>query len=157
MQITIWIPGHPAPGGSKSAFPFKRKDGSLGVRVTDAAGKRNKDWKTVCALRAVAVMKERSQFMLRGPLDVRFEFRLPRPKSHYHTGKQAGTLRCGSPVEHVTRPDVGKLARAVEDALTGIVWEDDAQIVDQTATKSYIDMIKPLAGCMVTVKNLSRK
>ena len=30
-----------------------------------------------------------------------------------------------------------KLARAVEDALTGIVWRDDAQIVDEQLSKVY--------------------
>jgi Holliday junction resolvase RusA-like endonuclease len=37
----------------------------------------------------------------------------------------------------VTRPDVLKLARAAEDALTGIVWRDDSQIVHETLAKVY--------------------
>ena len=32
-------------------------------------------------------------------------------------------------------PDVLKLARGVEDALTGIVWRDDAQIVNESLNK----------------------
>ena len=30
-----------------------------------------------------------------------------------------------------------KLVRAVEDALTGLVWRDDAQVVVQTVRKRY--------------------
>jgi len=30
-----------------------------------------------------------------------------------------------------------KLARAVEDALTGVIWADDAQIVDEVIRKRY--------------------
>jgi len=35
--------------------------------------------------------------------------------------------------------DVDKLARAVLDALTGIVYEDDAQVVVLTAAKDYVE------------------
>ena len=30
-----------------------------------------------------------------------------------------------------------KLTRAVEDALTGLVWRDDAQVVDEVLSKRY--------------------
>lgn len=35
------------------------------------------------------------------------------------------------------RPDVDKAIRAVLDALTGIVFKDDSQVVDVSATKNY--------------------
>lgn len=35
------------------------------------------------------------------------------------------------------RPDVDKLIRACLDAMTGIVYQDDAQVVDVTARKHY--------------------
>jgi Holliday junction resolvase RusA-like endonuclease len=37
----------------------------------------------------------------------------------------------------VTRPDAGKLARAIEDALTGVVYRDDGQIVLRTVEKDF--------------------
>jgi Holliday junction resolvase RusA-like endonuclease len=37
------------------------------------------------------------------------------------------------------KPDVLKLARAVEDALTGILYRDDAQIVTEVLRKRYGD------------------
>jgi Holliday junction resolvase RusA-like endonuclease len=37
----------------------------------------------------------------------------------------------------VTRPDATKLWRPTEDALTGIVWRDDSQIIRQLVRKRY--------------------
>ena len=38
---------------------------------------------------------------------------------------------------HVVKPDVSKLLRAVEDAMTGIIYADDAQIVQESISKHY--------------------
>lgn len=38
---------------------------------------------------------------------------------------------------HVVKPDLSKLVRAIEDALTGIIYTDDAQIVCIHASKHY--------------------
>lgn len=35
------------------------------------------------------------------------------------------------------RPDVDKLGRAVLDALTGIVWRDDCQVIGLQLVKGY--------------------
>lgn len=52
-------------------------------------------------------------------------FTFERPKSHY-TG--TGKLRRGAPSAKTSKPDRGKLERAIEDALTDAgVWSDDAQ------------------------------
>jgi crossover junction endodeoxyribonuclease RusA len=40
-----------------------------------------------------------------------------------------------------TRPDLDKLIRAVLDALTGIAYIDDGQVVEITASKIYSDYI----------------
>jgi Holliday junction resolvase RusA-like endonuclease len=37
----------------------------------------------------------------------------------------------------VVMPDATKLLRGLEDALTGVVWHDDAQIVSQHVEKRY--------------------
>ena len=37
----------------------------------------------------------------------------------------------------VVRPDVDKLARATMDAMTGVLFEDDAQVVEISARKQY--------------------
>ena len=39
--------------------------------------------------------------------------------------------------EMVVKPDLSKLIRSTEDAMTGIVYADDAQIVEMTVKKHY--------------------
>jgi Holliday junction resolvase RusA-like endonuclease len=55
------------------------------------------------------------------------EFVLPRPPSHY---KPNGDLTASAKREraHPGKPDLSKLVRAVEDAMSGIVYGDDAQV-----------------------------
>jgi len=44
---------------------------------------------------------------------------------------------------HTVKPDVDKLARALLDALTGLLWRDDAQVVSLTITKAYAEPTEP--------------
>ena len=40
---------------------------------------------------------------------------------------------------HTKYPDLSKLVRAIEDALTGIVWHDDSQVVETHSRKRYAE------------------
>jgi len=71
------------------------------------------------------------------PVRIEIQFYLPRPKSHYGTGKNKGALKESAPWYHIATPDIDKLVRCVLDALTGVAWKDDSQVVSVTATKSY--------------------
>jgi Holliday junction resolvase RusA-like endonuclease len=128
-MIRLWIPGIPAPGGSKKVF-VNRHTGR--VAVMDA-GKNNKPWRSLVA----TIGADNISTPIAGPLAVTFHFVMPRPRSHYGTGRNAGTLKRSAPDWHISPPDATKLVRAAEDALTGIAWNDDRQIVHQTATKRY--------------------
>jgi Holliday junction resolvase RusA-like endonuclease len=78
--------------------------------------------------------------LLTGPVIVDVEFRMPRPKSHYIGGVcRPSKLRMDAPRHHAVKPDATKLWRSTEDALTGVIWVDDAQVVDQRVTKTYAD------------------
>jgi crossover junction endodeoxyribonuclease RusA len=66
-----------------------------------------------------------------GPVCVEVVFHFKRPASHYR-GK-SGELREGVPTRFahgVQRGDLDKLLRAVLDALTGVAFADDRQVVD---------------------------
>lgn len=121
--------GQSQPAGSKSAAPYRRKDGSIGVAVRDGNPKSG-EWK-----RTVAQVAAESYDgpLLDGPLSVTMLFYRVRPKGH--VGKR-GVLP-SAPEYPTTRPDVLKTARAVEDALTGVVWRDDAQIVHEVLGKAW--------------------
>ena len=126
-SICFEVPGIPAPGGSKRGFLHKRTGR---VIVTDDC-RRNKDWRAVVALVASEHIKE----PLAGPVSVTVTFFMPRPKSHF--GKRG--LKLNAPTYHTVRPDSTKLWRAAEDALKGIAWFDDAQVVRQLIEKRYGD------------------
>ena len=46
---------------------------------------------------------------------------------------------CAGTIRHTSRPDVDNLLKCVGDALNGIVWRDDSQIVIATIAKRYSD------------------
>jgi crossover junction endodeoxyribonuclease RusA len=52
-------------------------------------------------------------------------------------------------VEHTVKPDIDKLLRAVLDALTGICYEDDSQVMSVIAVKKY----GPYEQCRVSVSS----
>lgn len=122
--------GEAKPAGSKRAFPLKTGK----IVVTDTSGKAGKDWRRSVAEAASEVAPSE---LLRGPLSVQMIFYRPRPKGHYGTGKNSGQVKQNAPDWPTTRPDVLKLARAAEDACTGVLWADDSQIVLEFLQKAY--------------------
>ena len=83
------------------------------------------DWRERVGNTALAV--RRGIFFEKGTaVSVKALFYLPRPG--------------GLPkrvVEHVKQPDLDKLNRAIGDALTHVLWHDDAQIVEWWTRKVY--------------------
>jgi len=75
--------------------------------------------------------------LLSGPVQVKVEFVFPRPKAHFGTGRNAGSLKASAPSYVSTTPDLDKLARALGDALKGIVLRDDSQIAWLNIWKVY--------------------
>lgn len=128
MHLTFTVPGIAQTAGSKRAFPFRKAMG-LGVRVTDDNPK-SRDWKTLVA---VTARQHYVGELLTGPVRLTLRFVFPRPKGHFG----ARGLKPSAPVHHTVKPDALKLTRAVEDALTGVVWRDDAQIVVERIYKEY--------------------
>lgn len=131
--------GQPQTAGSKRAFVLRRRDGSLVTRpggspvvnVTDDNA-RSKDWRRTVAWSARQVFTGE---LLRGALRVTFTFYRPRPKGHVGAN---GLTKAGRENPYpTTKPDALKLARAAEDALTGVVWHDDAQIVEEVLSKRW--------------------
>lgn len=73
-----------------------------------------------------------------GPVQCQLNFTLPRPKSHFGTGRNADRLKPNVPDWHGKKPDADNLAKAVMDAMSAAgVWQDDAQVSDLRVTKQY--------------------
>lgn len=110
----LFVPGAPAPQGSKR---------HVGRGVLVESSKAVGPWRERVALAAHAHGVE---LIEDGPVLVRLDFVMPRPRSAPKTRTAAATKR----------PDVDKLARAILDALTGIAWRDDSQVIELSATKA---------------------
>lgn len=134
MSLVFFCPGKAAPGGSKTAHPFQRKDGSLGASMQDA-GKNNGPWKQLVGLVAMQAMGNKPLYD--GPLSLNLVFFRSRPKGHF---RKNGTLHEWAKDEMpTTTPDLLKTARAVEDGCNKIVWTDDARIVHEVLDKKFVD------------------
>jgi Holliday junction resolvase RusA-like endonuclease len=127
--LSFTVHGTPAPAGSKKAVPMGRGPGAR-WGVIDANPKA-KGWKTLVAQAAGEAMAGRALFQ--GPLELTLRFYVRRPKGHH--GKNG--LLASAPAYPVVKPDALKLARGVEDALSGVVYRDDAQIVNEVLAKRY--------------------
>lgn len=133
MSIRFTVYGTPAPGGSKTGFPFRKKDGTLGVSMSPAS-KKTKPW---MALVQAAAMDAYDGPLLEGPLELQVFFYFDRPKHHYRTGKYSGELKTSASIEKVTSPDCTKCLRSTEDSLEGILFHNDSQIVRQITGKGF--------------------
>ena len=135
IRFTVY--GEARPAGSKRAFVNPRTGKAI---VTDASGKKGKTWRTDVREAAGAAY---SGPLLHEPLRVTFTFYRRRPRSHYGTGRNADVLKPSAPSYPTTRPDLLKLSRAVEDALTGLIWHDDSLIAHELLRGRYADDGRP--------------
>lgn len=120
------IVGLPAPQGSKSFKGMvEGKRGQQIPRLVESSKELPK-WRK--AVKDQAWVQWRDRPALAQPLVVMMTFTIPKPASAPKTRRTWPSKK----------PDVSKLARAVEDALTDAgVWLDDALIVDLIASKRY--------------------
>ena len=166
-QMELWVPGTPVPQGSYEAIPLgrwvgggagkrfvpvTRKDGMPIINVVDGNREKLKPWRELVTARAIEAWGGRDA--LDGDVQVWSLFVFPRPKGHYGTGRNAGTLKPSAPTYKRSAPDKDKLERALFDALTDAgVWTDDARAVDGGSKKVY--GLKP--GVRVWVQTTTSK
>jgi crossover junction endodeoxyribonuclease RusA len=136
MFLEFQVHGLAQTQGSKRAFPFKRRDGRLGVAVSDDNPK-GKAWKSQVADAAREAMFLAGRVLTAEPVILEMVFVMLRPKSHFGSGRNAAVLKDSAPRFPAGKPDVLKLTRAVEDALTGIAWRDDSQVIHLNSAKVY--------------------
>ncbi len=151
--LRITVPGHPAPKGSLKCIGARGGRGH--VLIED--NKRTKGWRETIAHYAT-----RSPAAGPGqPLSADVVFTLPRPRSHYGTGRNANTLKPNAPthpVSHATG-DLDKLLRLVLDALQDAkVIPDDCAVVEAHTRKVYPCQdpqdpggVRPWPGVVITL------
>ena len=90
-----------------------------------------------------------------GPVRLVLIVFLPRPKSHFRSGKNAHLLKDGMTKWHWKRPDLDNLEKLFMDAAQGILYKDDAQISEKSSMKMYADKGAP--GYFVRIEELDSK
>lgn len=146
--ITVTAYGLPGPQGSK-------KHVGNGVMVESSA--KVKPWRQDVKHAALDVTGAFPDWtVLTGPLAVAMTFTFARIKSHYRTGRYAHLLKDTAPLQPTVYPDLSKIVRSTEDALTGVIWKDDAQVVQYVRLgKWYAGVDAPdvlaVPGCVIRV------
>jgi Holliday junction resolvase RusA-like endonuclease len=125
-EIHITVEGPPVPKGRPRATSI----GGHARMFTPAKTRRYED---LIRLEAGRLMEGRGQ--LQGPTRVHIRAYMPTPQviaKHKIKGPsaEAGVIR------PITKPDVDNFAKVI-DALNGIVWPDDNQVVELTVEKFY--------------------
>jgi crossover junction endodeoxyribonuclease RusA len=156
-RIEFAVRGLPQAQGSARAFVA----GGRAIIATNANRPRTPlgAWRTAIATEARDAIAEAP--LLEGPLTVRVAFVMPRPRSHYlpaNSRRPLPVLRLDAPSWDTRKPDVDKLQRALFDALTNVVWRDDAQVTEVRALKLFeASELYPWAahpGAFVVVRTL---
>ena len=93
---------------------------------------------------AAQIVTQDPEFHADKPVTVTLLCKFSRPKSHFNTKG----LTPRAPAFHTQKPDAENLAKAVLDALTGICWKDDSQVVDLHVRKVWTDG-EPLTAIVV--------
>jgi len=144
-KIMVRVFGVPKPQPRTRAFVSKK-----GVpRIYDPATAEG--WKSAIA---EALREHIPTVPHEGPVVVRMDFLMPRPKSHYGTGKKAGKLKDNAPDWHVSVPDLDNLEKAVLDACSMLgIWRDDSQVCKVVKTKRYCDPMSSIPpGCILEIE-----
>lgn len=142
MSLDFFVRGTPAPGGSKKVVFIRDRTGHIVYRngwplhkiVDDGA--HNAAWK-LDVERAARANHQGEPFS--GPLRMVAEFLIQRPKWHHIGGKRSRPLRADAPTDHLQKPDCSKFLRSTEDAMTGVVYFDDHQVVQHSTGKRWAD------------------
>lgn len=115
--IEIIIAGVPV---AKGRARYSSRGGSIRVYTPDIT----RMWAEEAQFLARHVMGSRKP--LQGPLRVELEFCFPVPRSWGNWKREAAL---DGRIKHTVKPDRDNLEKNLKDALNGIVWVDDSQVV----------------------------
>lgn len=128
-HLELFVPGRPAPQGSKNGIPIYRGKGPGKVftgRVAQVESSKAKvdEWRGDVRAACLDVWAGRAP--LDGPIELEVEFIRKRP---------ACAPKSYTP-DASTAPDLSKIVRSTEDAITSAgVWADDGRVVRTTSSK----------------------
>ena len=123
------------PAASQGSKRLGRARGSGKPMLLDA-DPRLKSWR---GQMQAGMLQTAPPAPLDAPVRVRISVDVPRPRTHYGTGRNAGVLKATAPSLPMSGRDLDKIARACLDAGTGIWWRDDSRVVTLEVNRTYQD------------------
>ena len=124
-QVVFFVPGTPVGKGRPRAFRMGK-----GVRMFTP--EKTANYESLVATAAHAAMEGRAPILT--ACEATMEIRLQVPAS-WSKKKQAQAL--DGLMFPTKKPDVDNVVKAIFDALNGIVWGDDVQVVGLAVSKRY--------------------
>lgn len=128
-RLEFVVLGRGQQRGSKQAGLIPKRGGGFvekngrPIVVARDMNKKSKGW-----MQEVKVAANKAYCgadLITQPITLTAKFYFNRPSSHYGSGKNSQALKPSAPLVHAQSPDLAKLLRSLEDALTGVVWQDD--------------------------------
>lgn len=124
IRFTVW--GEAVPQGRPRATVISGR-----ARLYDPA--KSRSYKSLVQDAAMAV---RPETPITGPVAVAVRIYKTPPKS---LSKKRLAAALAGDLKPTTKPDCSNILKGIEDALNGLIWRDDSQIVDLQASKHYSD------------------
>ena len=132
--MKIIIPGSPIAKKRHRTFIKKKNDGKSFVGAYNS--QRSEESKFISFL----MTQMPNNFMpTEDPVYIQFWFGVPRPKSHYGTGKNAGIIKQSAPKYPAKKPDFDNYEKFIADCFNCVVYRDDSQIVSWRGDKRYTE------------------
>lgn len=129
MTVRFTIEGNPVAKGRHRSYINK------GGRIGTYTPQKTESWENY--IRMVARTYAPGELMT-GPVKLQCMFYMQIPKSWSQKKKEEAQTFNRFPT---TKPDLDNMVKLVKDALKGIIWHDDSQVVFSRETKFY--SVKP--------------
>ena len=126
-MIAVRVPTIPVAQPRQRSRVFKARDGRTITQNYTPANHPVRQFKADVRAAVSRVLSA----PLDGPVALRVVFVLPRPKRLIWKRREMPR------VPHTARPDLDNLVKATKDALNGLAWRDDSQVVELSAGKCY--------------------
>jgi len=129
MSRSFMLAGTPVPDG-------RPKFARMGKFTRVYMPKKVTDYRTKLKVAYLKVYPRRPP--LDGAISIAIKVAMPRPLSHFGTGRNAGIIKDRFKyVHHVQKPDCDNFAKMVLDALNGVAYLDDSQCIKLSVHKYW--------------------
>jgi Holliday junction resolvase RusA-like endonuclease len=134
QRLTIEIPIRAMPGSNTKRGFINPKTGRV-IIADKAKGKAG--YTAAVRMFAEQAARDAGWEPTRAPIMLVVDFIFTRPLGHFGTGKNAQVVKPSAPKHVTVKPDLTNLIKTTEDALRGITWIDDSQVVGMQLAKVY--------------------